>query len=99
MKNGFTLLEVVIAITIFSISVLLLLEIESNNIRHIENSFKRLKALSFFQQYILRIKTQSDEYLIETEKKHILPQVKEVKNKIIDRNDKKEVLEIITYEK
>jgi prepilin-type N-terminal cleavage/methylation domain-containing protein len=99
MNKGFTLLEIVIAITIFSISVILLLEIEARNIKYIDNSLKEIEALKFFQKHYLGIQSQDDRYSIKTEKKEIVPEIKEVKNKIIDRREKREILEIITYEK
>jgi len=98
-NKGFTLLEIVIAITIFSIAVILLLEMESNNIRYIDNSLKEIEALKFFQKQNLGIQTQSKDFMIKTEKKEILPNIKEVKNKVIDRHTDEKIIEIITYEK
>jgi prepilin-type N-terminal cleavage/methylation domain-containing protein len=98
MERGFSLLEIVIAITIFASSVILLLEIEANHIKKMERSFKEIEALKFFQEHTLRLKVLDDRFEIKTEKRYILPTVREIRNIVIDRKKNEPVIEIITYE-
>ncbi len=98
--KGFTLLEVLISILIFAISITILLEIESNYIRWINRNNLELKAIQFFKKYNFGYAPYLDENF--TIKREIINReegFKEIKNKIIYRKTGETVLVITTYQK
>ena len=96
--KGFTLLEVLIAILIFAISITILLEIESNYIRWINRNNLELEALQFFKKYNFGYEPYLDEkFTIEKEVKDRKEGFKEIKNKIIYRKTGETILIIKTY--
>ena len=101
-QEGFTLLEIVVALTIFAVAFAVLIKIQSNNISHIRNSFEKLEAIKFFKEQIYTIpqrETSEDQFSWKEERKRIEFGIKEIRYKIIDRGTGKEILEIKTYER
>lgn len=97
-EEGFTLLEVLVAIVILVVSLSVLIDIQSNYIKRTEEDLIKLQAINFFKKHYYGIKPEGD-FSIKVEKESLPFGVYEIKNKIYDKKTEKEILEIITYEK
>ncbi len=94
-NRGFTLLEVLVALVIFSIVFTFLLELESNHIKRVYNNFEKLKALQFFKKKELGLNTAENDFKIESRK--FLFDSFIVNENIIFNGNGKELLRINTY--
>ncbi len=94
-SKGFTLLEVLVALVIFSIVFTFLLELESNHIRKVYNNFEKLKALQFFKKKELGLNTAESSFRIESRKSLFDTFI--VKENIIFNSKGEEILKINTY--
>jgi len=100
-NTGFTLLEVVVAITIFAIAFTVLLKIQSQHISDMENQLQRLKALQFFKLKVYNISDKSVDttrFKMKRESKTIDFGIKQITYIISDKQNQK-ILEIKTYER
>ena len=50
-SKGFTLLEVLVTLVLFSTVFTLLIELESNHIKRVYKNIEKLKALEYWQEY------------------------------------------------
>ena len=98
-QEGFTLLEVLIAMVILATALSVLIEIQSNYISRVNQSFERLEALNFFKKDFYRLPKENERFSIKVQKEDLPFGIKQVKNIIIDRKTQKEILVITTYEK
>ncbi len=94
-SGGFTLLEVLIALVIFSIVFTFLLELESNHIRKVYNNFEKLKALQFFKKKELGLNTAESKFKVES-RKYIFDSFI-VNENVIFNSKGEELLRINTY--
>jgi prepilin-type N-terminal cleavage/methylation domain-containing protein len=97
-NKGFTLLEVLIGIVIFSVVFTVLIRIQSENISGVYNSIRKVKALNFFKEKYYNIKSESPDFRIEKKQKDTVFGLKEINYTIIDRKTKKPILDLKTYE-
>lgn len=103
MNKGFTLLEVVVAITIFLVAFSVLIKMQVNNIHKIEESFLRLYALEYAKVYREGLTNKSElktinEFEIKESSKTIDFGVKEVNVQVIEKSTGKTILTLKTYE-
>ncbi len=101
-QEGFTLLEVLIAVTIFAVSFTLLVRIQSESISKVEQNFKRLEAVKFFKEKIYSIperETSDEIFNLREEKKKIEFGIDEIIYTVVERKTGKKILEIKTYER
>ena len=99
-NSGFTLLEVVAAVTIFAIAFTVLIKIQSQHIADLQTQFEKLEAMKFFKikNYKIPAETLTDRFHLKEESKIIDFGIKQTKYTIFDKNNHK-ILEIKTYEK
>ncbi|WP_456392898.1 type IV pilus modification PilV family protein [Persephonella sp.] len=97
-ERGFTLLEVLVALVILSVSVTVILNIQSNQIGRIHQQYNRLDALLYYKKVLAGLPA-GDRYTIKTTKKDLPYGIKEVENKITDRKTGEVHLIYRTYEK
>ncbi|WP_297455725.1 prepilin-type N-terminal cleavage/methylation domain-containing protein [Persephonella sp.] len=99
-NSGFTLLEVVAAVTIFAIAFTVLIKIQSKHIADLQTQFEKLQALKFFKIKTYKIpgETLTDRFHLKEESKTIDFGIRQIKYTIFDKNQHK-ILEIKTYEK
>lgn len=103
MNKGFTLLEVVVAITIFLVAFSVLIKMQVNNISKIKESFLRLDALEYAKVYREGLSNKSElktinEFEIKESSKTIDFGVKEVNIQVIEKSTGKTILTLKTYE-
>ncbi len=98
-EDGFTLLEVLVAVVILATALVVLLDIQSNYIKRIDTDYQKLEALEFFKRDFYGMGKEEGKFIVKTEKETLPFDIKQVKNKIIDKNTGKEILTIITYER
>lgn len=103
MNKGFTLLEVVVAITIFLVAFSVLVKMQVNNISKIEESFLRLDALEYAKVYREGLVNKSEfktinEFEIKESSKTIDFGVKEVTIQVIKKFTGKIILTLKIYE-
>ena len=94
-NKGFTLLEVLVAIVIFSIVFILLIELESNHIKRFSQNLQKLEALQFFKIKKLGISTDEEKFKIEKRSSYFGNLI--ISENIISDKNGKEVLTINTY--
>ncbi|WP_457621817.1 type IV pilus modification PilV family protein [Persephonella sp.] len=100
-QEGFTLLEVLVAITIFVVAFTVLIKIQTASISEIEKSLKKLEALKFFKEEMYTIperETSRDDFTYRTKKRKIHFGINEIIHTISDRKTGERILEIKTYE-
>ncbi len=98
-QEGFTLLEVLVAIVILAVSLTVLIDVQSRYISRVSQSYERLEALDFFKRDFYRMRKKTDRFSIKVQKETLPFGIKEVRNIIFDKKTQKEVLVITTYEK
>lgn len=97
-NKGFTLLEVLVGIVIFSIAFTVLIKIQSENISGIYNSIKKTKALNFFNESYYNIKKENPEFTIHQESKDTVFGLKEIDYTVLDKKTGKPILKLRVYE-
>jgi len=97
-EKGFTLLEVLIALLILSVSLTVILDIQSNQIGRIYQQYNKLAALWYYKKITAGLSVD-DRYTIKTIKKDLPYGIKEVESKIIDRKTGEIHLIYRTYER
>ncbi|HHG73575.1 MAG TPA: prepilin-type N-terminal cleavage/methylation domain-containing protein [Persephonella sp.] len=100
-NSGFTLLEVIVAITIFAIAFTVLIKIQFHHITDIQKQIERLEALKYFKIRNLKIPgeiTTDDRFKIRQETRTIDFGIKQTTYTVFDKQNRP-VLEIKTYEK
>ena len=95
-KKAFTLLEVLVALVIFSTTFVLLIELETRYIKKVSKNREKLKALHFFKKKEFGLTNEEEGYKIKTESKN-LDSLIIYENSITD-NKGKEILVIKSYE-
>ncbi|WP_457643153.1 prepilin-type N-terminal cleavage/methylation domain-containing protein [Persephonella sp.] len=97
-EEGFTLLEVLVAVVILAVSLTVLLQVKTNQIRQIADQFERLDALQFYKKKSAGLPVE-DRFILKIEKTDLLYGIKEVNNIIINRKTGKTVLNFRSYER
>ena len=99
-KSGFTLLEVVVAITIFAIAFTILIKIHSKHIADFHRQIEKLEAIKYFKIYNYKIPNEiiSDKFQITQQTTVIDYGIKQITYSILNK-EKEKILEIKTYEK
>ncbi|WP_456401659.1 type IV pilus modification PilV family protein [Persephonella sp.] len=101
-QEGFSLLEVLVAVTIFAVAFTLLIKIQSTNIARIDESIKKLEGIRYFKEefYLIPNRTiPEDRYIIKEKKEKIDFGINEITYTIIEKNTGKKIIEIKSYEK
>jgi len=95
-QKGFTLLEVLVALVILSISLTVLLQIQTGQIKEISRSFKRIEALKYYKKLTSGVPVEK-KFVIKVKKIEMPYGFKEVRNEIFEGD--KPVLVFYSYEK
>jgi len=101
-QEGFTLLEILVAISIFAVAFTILVKIQTDNISKVEENFKKINALKFFKEEVYTIperETSKEDFGYRVEKKKIQFGINEIIYRITDRKTGEKILEIKTYER
>ncbi len=94
-NKAFTLLEVLVALVIFSTTFVLLIELETRYIKKVSENREKLKALQFFKKREFGLTNEEEDYKIKTERKN-LDSLIVYENSITDKEGRK-ILVIKSY--
>ncbi len=97
-QQGFTLLEVVVALVILAISFTVLIEIQTRYISLNSENLEKIRALKYMKEYIYNIpvKEREDSIKVEEKKELYEENVNRITYKLI--KDGKQILEMYKYE-
>lgn len=104
MNKGFTLLEVVVAITIFLVAFSVLIKMQVNNIHKIEENLLKINALEYAKIYFYGLTNKSEikplnEFEVKETTKTIDFGIREINIQVIEKSTGETILNLKTYEK
>jgi len=97
-SKGFTLLEVVVALVIFAVSITVIINIQTNHITKIAENLEKVRALNYLKEYVYNIpvKESKKEFKIEEKKKPYEFDLNKITYQVIKGD--KTIIELFEYE-
>ena len=94
-SKGFTLLEVLVALVLFSVVFTVLIELETNHIKRVYKNYEKLKALQFFQKNEMGFNPVDTEFKVERKSSRYDNFI--IEENVILNRENEEVLTIKNY--